>query len=302
MAFKKINIVIFFDNANKIIQFKLPRFAVTSLFLFLFPCAILFALIVRDYPVVKSRMPRLAQLKRENENQKKEFVHIAKQIHLMTQKMGELQEFDRRLKVMVNLEPRDDNAVSHGIGGPDPNPFAPDFSRAKTHQELVRLMNRSLDNLNKEIAFDKQDKAELHRFLENQKLLLASTPSIWPTKGWLSSPFGYRMSPFTEQKEFHKGIDVSTRMNAPIVAPADGVVASVTKDRMSGRMVTLVHGYDLVTKFAHLEKALVKKGQEVKRGETIALVGNSGRSTGPHLHYEVHQNGRPANPLHFILN
>lgn len=302
MAFKKINIVLFPEDANRIKQFKIPRFLIVFFALFLFSCAAFLFLMLQDYPIMKAQMHRLAQLKKENEAQKKQFIYLAGQINQMTQKMGELQEFDRRVKIMVNLEASDDNTHFQGIGSLDTNNFQPDYSMAKTHHDLVRLMHRSLDNLNKEIAFDKQDKIGLHKFLENQKLLLASTPSIWPIKGWLSSPFGYRISPFTEAKEFHRGIDISARMNAPIVAPADGIISSVRWDHISGKVISLSHGYGLVTRYAHLEKTLVKKGQVIKRGEIIALVGTTGRSTGPHVHYEVHLNGAPANPLRYILN
>jgi murein DD-endopeptidase MepM/ murein hydrolase activator NlpD len=163
-------------------------------------------------------------------------------------------------------------------------------------------MHRSLEALDNEIAASEQNKTDLYKFLENQNAILASTPSIWPTKGWLSSRFGYRMSPFTGKREFHRGIDISTRMGAPIVAPADGIVSRVYRDRGYGNVVCVNHGYGVMTKYAHLKKTLVKKGQFVKRGETLALVGKTGRTTGPHLHYEVHLNKVAVNPLRYILN
>jgi len=137
---------------------------------------------------------------------------------------------------------------------------------------------------------------------QGQMSLLARTPSIWPTKGWVSSNFGYRVSPFTNEQEFHAGLDIVTRNKASIVAPADGIIASVGRDYGYGNIVTINHGNGLITRYAHLSKALVKKGQFVKRGENIALVGTTGRTTGPHLHYEVHLNGVPVNPKRYILN
>ena len=132
--------------------------------------------------------------------------------------------------------------------------------------------------------------------------VLARTPSIWPTKGWVSSRFGYRVSPFTKEKEFHSGLDIVTRNKAPIVSPADGIVASVSREYGYGNILTINHGNGLKSRYAHLTKSLVKKGQYVKRGEKIALVGSSGRSTGPHLHYEVYLKGVPVNPSRYILN
>ena len=132
--------------------------------------------------------------------------------------------------------------------------------------------------------------------------MLSCTPSIWPTKGWISSRFGYRISPFTNEREFHRGLDVSNRMNTQIIAPGDGVISLIGEDYGYGKILHVDHGYGMKTIYAHLSSILVKKGQYVKRGQKIALVGNSGRSTGPHLHYEVHLNGVPVNPLRYILN
>jgi murein DD-endopeptidase MepM/ murein hydrolase activator NlpD len=302
LGFKRINIVLVPEGTNKVKQFKIPRFLLVLLVLALFPCATLLGLIAREYPTMKFQMPRVAQLKKENEQQKRQLVHLAGQITQMRQRLVELQEFDQRLRVMVSLETSEDNSSYEGVGGSGPGPDQADFSLAKDHRELVRLMHRSLENLKNDIAFDKEEKTELYLFLENQKHLLACTPSIWPTKGWLSSSFGHRISPFTGEREFHDGIDISTRLNAPIVAPADGIVSSVSRGHTSGKTLAIRHGYGVRTIYAHLQKSLVKKGQAVKRGETIALVGNTGRSTGPHLHYEVHVNGVPTNPRRYILN
>ena len=132
--------------------------------------------------------------------------------------------------------------------------------------------------------------------------LLASTPAIRPTKGWKTSGFGYRVSPFTGLKEFHKGVDIATRKGTPIIASADGVVTFAGTKGMMGRVITIDHGHGMITRYGHLHKALKKRGDAVKRGEKIALVGSSGRSTGPHLHYEVLLNGLPVNPEKYILN
>ncbi|NQT56576.1 MAG: M23 family metallopeptidase [Desulfobacteraceae bacterium] len=251
---------------------------------------------------MKAKMPRLAQLEKENEQKKNQFMNLAQRIDQINQEMVKLKQLDHKLKIMVNLETPDNNSQLQGVGGPNPTLLDPKHAMTKAHKELVHAMYQSLDNLDNEIALGEQDKAELHKFLESQKMLLASTPSIWPTRGWLSSSFGYRTSPFTGKKEFHKAIDIATRKGAPIVAAANGVVSQVGRDGGLGRVLTVKHGYGLVTRYAHLEKALVRKGQFIKRGEAIALVGNSGRSTGPHLHYEVYLNRVPVNPLHYILN
>jgi len=299
---KKITVFWVPNSASRVKQIKLPRFIPVFVVLILITGAASLTWIVRDYLALKAKMPQLTYLKKENEQQKRMFHHIAERINDITHKVGELKKFDRKLRVMVNLETGEEGERLSGVGGSDPILLDPKHTINKSHKELVRLMHRSLDSLEDEIAIGEQDKVELHKFLENQKVLLASTPSIWPTKGWLSSGFGYRKSPFTGEKEFHRGIDISTRLGGPILAPADGIVAKVYWDHGYGRTMIIKHGHGLFTKYAHLKKILVKKGQFVRRGETVALVGNTGRSTGPHLHYEVHLNRVPVNPLHYILN
>ena len=301
MASKKITILVVPDGTHRIRRFNFPRF-LPFLFAFLFICCSAFAFWgIRDYLFLKGNSPKAAQLKKENELQKNQIKHLAKRVDQITEKLVRLKEFDRKLKIMVNLKTLDDKGGFEGIGGSDLTLFDPAQIVAMTDEELIRQMHNSLDNLDTELAVDQKSKEELFKFLESQKILLASTPSTWPTRGWLSSGFGYRISPFTGKKEFHRGIDIATRMSAPILAPANGIVSSVGTDHGYGNVLSIRHGYGLVTKYAHIKKALVKKGQHVKRGETVALVGSSGRSTGPHLHYEVHLNRVAVDPRRYIL-
>jgi murein DD-endopeptidase MepM/ murein hydrolase activator NlpD len=300
--FKKLTIFVVPDGTSRVRQFRIPRL------LFIVVCVCVLSLSslalwsICDYQAIKARMPNLSRLQKQNALQKAQLQHLAQRIQETSERMCELREFDRKLKVMVNLEKGDEDQEFQGIGGSEPTGPAPQLAMAGNRPAFFRSLHRALDALDSEIATSEQDKAELYKFLENQKVILASTPSIWPTKGWLSSRFGYRMSPFTGKKEFHRGIDISTRMGAPIVAPADGIVSKVYRDRGYGNVLCVNHGYGVRTKYAHLKKALVKKGQFVKRGETIALVGKTGRTTGPHLHYEVHLNKVAVNPLRYIFN
>jgi murein DD-endopeptidase MepM/ murein hydrolase activator NlpD len=302
VAFKKTTILLVPDATNRVKRFKVPSFLPVFFGLILVSCAAFLVFIIRDYQSMKIHSPQLVRLEKENELQKRQLDQLAKRIDQTTKKLYELKEFDRKLRIMVNLETSEGKKEFQGVGGSDPILFQPQHNMAKTHKDLVRSMHSAIDNLDSEIALCEKDKTELHKFLENQKVLLASTPSIWPTNGWLSSRFGYRISPFTGKKEFHRGIDIATRMGAPIVAPADGIVLKIYSDHGYGKVLAVSLGYGVITRYAHLNKALVKKGQYVKRGETIALVGNSGRSTGPHLHYEVHLNRVAVDPLRYVLN
>ena len=204
--------------------------------------------------------------------------------------------------VQGNTPTQEEKENVGGVGGPTPVLSGRRKAVDEKRRELAYLMHRSLDHLDEEVGLVEEGRTELYKFLENQRTMLASTPSIMPAKGWLSSRFGYRTSPFTGKKEFHRGIDISSRMGAPVVAPADGIVSYVGRKRGLGNVLTLRHGYGLLTKYAHLKKSLARKGQYVKRGETIALIGNTGRTTGAHLHYEVHLNRVPVNPLRYVLD
>ncbi|MFC1869469.1 M23 family metallopeptidase [Thermodesulfobacteriota bacterium] len=301
MAFKKTTIILMPDGSKSVKQLKIPKFFIRFFFLALSVLAFL-AWSFNDYYKLIKQVPNHARLLHENREQRSQLAAFAGKIDRINSKMVELKNFENKLRVMVNLEPGEDNAQFLGIGGSDPDLMNSEYSIEKAHQKLVRLMHHSLDNLNTEISVQTQETAELYEFLESQKSMFACTPSIWPAKGWVSSRFGYRISPFTNEKEFHNGLDVSARTGSKITAPAEGVVSSIGKTYGFGTVVTVNHGYGLKSRYAHLSKVLVKKGQAVKRGQKIALMGNSGRSTGPHLHYEVHLKGVPVNPERYILN
>lgn len=302
MALKKLTIVFLPDGTRTVKQYKIPKVFIRFFFLFSLSALVFITWSFVDYYNIKNKLPDRIHLLQENRQQELQLAALAGKIDQINSKMIELKEFDNKLKVMVNLEPGDESTQFLGIGGSDPTLMESDYSIEKAHQKLVRLMHQSLDNLDTEISVQTQEKAELYEFLENQKSMFACTPSIWPTNGWVSCGFGYRISPFTNEREFHNGLDVSARIGSDIIAPADGVVSSIGKTDGFGNILTINHGYGFVTRYGHLSKALVKKGQSVRRGEKIALVGNTGRSTGPHLHYEVHVEGVPVNPKRYILN
>jgi len=302
LAPKKITIILIPEGTKKIRQIRLPRVLPLLLILALIASFSYFFCTLRDYRDIKCRIPRLAILEDENRHKQDQIAHLTERINSLARQVGDLNDFDHRLRTMVNLEKEDMEGQFQGIGGSDPLIMDPKSAIKESHQEVVDKMHGALDEIEINVVHGKQTKEDLFEFLESQKILLASTPSIWPTKGWLSSRFGPRKSPFTGRKEFHKGIDISTRRGAPIISPADGIISFVGSDRGYGRVVVISHGYGLKTKYAHLKKALVKKGQHVKRGETVALVGSTGRSTGPHLHYEVHLNNVQVDPLRYILN
>lgn len=146
---------------------------------------------------------------------------------------------------------------------------------------------------------------ELQHLLSNlnqQKSLLQSIPSIIPVDGWITSSFGKRVSPFTGEKSVHMGIDIASNIGSPILAPADGIVIFTGTKEGFGNFVMVAHGYGIVSHYGHTAQVLVQPGQAVRRGDQIATVGMTGRTTGPHVHYEVWLNGNAVDPRKFLLD
>lgn len=140
----------------------------------------------------------------------------------------------------------------------------------------------------------------VRRTVEKREALMNATPSIWPIHGWLSASFGMRPDPFTGQRDFHPGLDISADKGTPILATADGVVDSAAPSGDYGNLVVVNHGYGLVTRYGHLSKFAVWTGKQVQRGEVLGYVGATGRATGPHLHYEILANGKLMNPMQLL--
>ena len=138
--------------------------------------------------------------------------------------------------------------------------------------------------------------------VERRNALAAATPSIWPAKGWLTSRTGGRTDPITGEHDYHPGLDISADRGAPVYATADGVISHAAASGAYGNLVVIDHSYGLESRYGHLSAFRVQRGQQVKRGDLIGLVGATGRATGPHLHYEIRVNGRVLNPLTFLLS
>ena len=302
MASKKTTIVFLPEGSNKIRKINIPNRLIFILTCLIFLITLGVGWLIIDYWKIKAQIPELSYLRKKNSTQEIQLIALSKKINQINQKMVKLQEFERKLRVMTNLESSEGQDQFFSLGGSNINNLKSDYQLKEVHKGLIPQMHKSLENLETEIEVTSISQTELNNFLKDQKSILARTPSISPTDGWFSSGFGYRISPFTNRREFHKGLDIGNRIGTPIMAPADGLVVFVGREGNFGKMIAINHGYNLTTRYGHLKKFRVKKGQYVKRGQVIAEVGKTGRSTGPHLHYEVLLNGVPVNPLRYILN
>jgi murein DD-endopeptidase MepM/ murein hydrolase activator NlpD len=224
------------------------------------------------------------------------------EINKLKSKLVTLNNFEKKIRVIANLDQENDQESLFGVGGSIPEDLATDVDLTKRQTGLLREMHDQVDDLYLATSNQKTGFSSLLEALEGQRNLLACTPAIRPVKGWMTSQFGYRNSPFTGRKELHKGLDIANREGTQIIAPADGIVKSAGRKGLLGKAMDIDHGHGMVTRYGHLKEILKKRGETVKRGDIIAEMGDSGRSTGPHLHYEVHLNGVPVNPVKYILN
>ena len=249
-----------------------------------------------QYFLMLGQLSELRDLRKETKTQKIQVQSFSSSIDDLKKQMTRLVEFDRKLRVITDIGPLQENMNVAALGGPEE--AAPSNSDSK----LMASIQSDLGELQTKAIQQEKSFQELTEAVQSRQSLWASTPSIWPTTGWVSSGFGNRVSPFTGRLAKHNGIDIVARPDTPIVAPAAGIVSYYGFDSGLGKLVKINHGYGIVTFYGHLSKTAVKIGQKVKRGEIIAYVGSTGLSTGPHLHYEVYVNDVPANPMKYILN
>ncbi len=241
--------------------------------------------------------------KAEIQLQRTQIQKSAKDMDSLTETLSRLQEFGKKVGLLASWGGGEESTGLLAMGGSLPENIAPSLSVEAKHNGLAREMNDQVIEL-AAVSYDMEKSyGTLVQYLEQKKDILACTPSVRPFKdGWYTSNFGYRKSPFTGLRELHKGIDIGAAKGSPVVSTANGRVTFAGKNGGFGITLVIDHGHGFKTRYAHLQKTLKKKGQTVTRGETVALIGNTGRSTGPHLHYEVHVNGVPVNPKRYILN
>ncbi len=266
------------------------------------------AAILIDYLRLKSGLTaarrdaaQIARQKDEIRHQRRQIQQFAVDINQLKNRVAALDVLEQEIRVAANLNDSNDPEGIFGVGGPPPDDLDAELDLAERHNSLIRDMHAQVGLLKRAAGQKQEDLEALLSGVEAQRNLLARTPTILPTEGWISSRFGYRKSPFGGRREFHKGVDIATKEGSPVVATADGVVTFSDAKASYGETVVIDHGHGIVTSYAHLSKTLVNRGDHVKRGDTVGLVGSTGRSTGPHVHYEVRLNGMPVNPQKYVL-
>ena len=273
----------------------------TLYFLFL----LLTIFIIGDYIAIY-----IAILKyRESTNLKKENTQLKaekEELEKVAKTVDEIKKNESFIRDFLGLEKSDSSTGGLGMGGATLD-FIDPASTISLNAEIPVAPKETEPNLplTTKALLLKKDLEELVYELIDRKNEWNTKPIIMPIEAdeyWISSGFGWRIGPFTSLREFHRGLDISAKRGTPIIAPADGIVEETGTDRQVGRFVTLKHNEKFSTLYGHLLQIEVKKGEEVKRGDVIGLMGNSGMSTGYHLHYEVRKDNVNDNPYNHILN
>lgn len=255
-----------------------------------------------DYIQVKKKAYEVARLREQTEAQRSQIHFFSSKIEELEKQVSRLKDFDKKIRIIANLERGQDPTPFMGMGGPSPSDLREKLKGDKDEKGLVQQLKADVERLQSEATSRETSLSELERVLQTKREILVHTPSIWPVQGWVTSDFGFRTNPFTGLTQMHEGIDISNRTGTIVVAPANGFVSDIGSDYAHGKFLIISHGFGMTTRYSHLNKTLVKAGQKVKRGDKIAEVGTTGKTTGPHLHYEVKLNSIPVNPMRYILN
>ncbi len=296
------DILIFGHKNSKTLHLRIHRKTfkiVFYLFIFAFLSTTFFFC---DYIQLKKKAFELDRLRQETETQKSQIRFFSARIEDLEKQLSKLKDFDKKIRIIANLEKGQETMSIAGLGGPSPSDIREKLKSDRDEKRLLQQMRTDIERLQSEAISREESLSELENLLQNKKEMLAHTPSIWPVMGWVTSGFGFRTDPFTGLTQMHEGIDISNCVGTTVVAPADGIISDSGNDLASGRLLRVSHGFGMTSYYGHLNKILVKVGQKVKRGEKIAEVGMSGKTTGPHLHYEVKLNGIPVNPMRYIFN
>jgi murein DD-endopeptidase MepM/ murein hydrolase activator NlpD len=265
---------------------------------------------------------------------KKQFVVAQEKLDTLEASLDRIQNFTKKLNLITNVEDEERalklamspggraSDVGQPGGGPvsrlpssefmirDPQPTEHLESDEKSGELSVSRdsgrdyasLSVRIDRALRESQLREQGVLQLWDSLSERQTLLLATPSIKPSRGWFTSRFGYRVDPFTNRPEMHSGLDMAAPSGTPVYSPADGVVSYVGYESGYGKLVSIDHGYGVVTRFGHNSRVFVEQGQKVRRWDVISAVGSTGRSTGAHLHYEVRVHGIAVDPINYILN
>ena len=294
---RQYTLIVVSDHSQAVRKFRLPRPWLKRGLVGTGVAVVVGLLTLTHYFTLLSAASENRVLKEENAQLKSQVLLVQEKVAHVQSTLERVERFDAKLRSAVtHLQDSERNLAMGPVGAPE----APASSAPASSESPMALPGRiaALDN---EAHRKEASLRELSEYFEDQKSMLASTPSVWPTQGWVTSDFGARMDPYNADRSMHQGLDISTPHGQGVITPSDGTVVFNGTEGGYGKVLVVDHGYGVKTRYGHLSETFVRLGEKVARGQKIAAVGNTGRSTGPHLHYEVRVNGIPENPRKFSL-
>ncbi|MCD6380188.1 peptidoglycan DD-metalloendopeptidase family protein [bacterium] len=251
------------------------------------------------YAGVQRKNFEMVNLQRENVKLHGKLDEFSARVNNLNKRMDNNFELQNRVRMLAGMDPLSKDVWQVGVGGPAPYGVVVD---GDVSDYLSSSSKKNLDKLFRQSRLELENYKDIMDILQKEKKIRDCTPTIRPLKGgFVSSGYGPRMDPFSGRLAMHKGVDFCARNGTPVTTTADGVVTIAGENGGFGLVVEVNHRIGFETKYAHMSRILVKRGQRIKRGEVIGLVGSTGRSTGSHLHYEVVFRGVSRNPLHYII-
>jgi murein DD-endopeptidase MepM/ murein hydrolase activator NlpD len=293
-------VIVVSDHSQAVRKFRVPRRSLRRVVYGATALTVVGLLVTAHYFTLLSSSSENAVLKEENAQLRSQILLVQEKVAHISATLDRVERFDAKLRTAVTqLQDPERNLAIGPVG--DSEAEAPIPGPAPAAESNLTALPGKVTSLETEASRQEQSLRQLQEYFDDQRSLLASTPSIWPTRGWVTSDFGTRMDPYTAERKMHQGLDIATPHGMPVHSPSDGTVVFTGTEGGYGKVLVIDHGYGVKTRYGHLSEIFVKLGDRVQRGGKVAAVGNTGRSTGPHLHYEVRVNGIPENPRKFIL-
>ncbi len=318
---KFFTIMVIPERTSQVRKFIVPGWMVRAGTLLVVFLALLGGIMLANYIYVMGQIDENKTLKSENRKLKQQVQIFRNKLDTIESTLDRVKTFSTRLKVITNIEDRGDLIQSLNQKLPDAatNVGSSDSARETEQKDVAgnesvhsenedpyerrqfEIMEQHFTDVTYSSLILEQTLQDQYELLSDQRAFLSALPTRKPAVGYFTSGFGIRKAPFGGREKMHEGLDIANYPGTPIRVTADGVVSFADTRAGYGRTVIVDHGYGIETWYAHNSRIITKKGQKVKRGEQISLLGNTGRSTGPHLHYEVRVNGTPVDPLSYIL-
>ncbi len=303
---KSYSIIIVSDatstNKEFVLSSKFIRNSLIAIVLLVF----LFSFVIFDYLTISIDRQKMTGLEVENGRKTKVIAELTKNVERTQRSLSKMESIKKRILIAAGLtSPSALKEIGTGGGPVSDISTSVEFVERNLDMNIPKRKADILEESRKDSFNAKKMENDL-QFVENVidklKVRLASTPSIWPTRGYLTNSFGRRIHPLTGKRSFHYGQDIATQSGNKVIAPANGVVLVAEYREYYGRMIIIDHNFGYTTRYGHLASFNIKEGDRVTRGQVIGFVGNTGRSTAPHLHYEVRFMGKAINPMNFIID